>query len=230
MFIKRDVRPSQSISRRFFMALSLALPISLSASLTTVAQPAQEPLEIVALGDSLTAGYQLAPGDGFVPQLQAALDARGHHVIIYNAGVSGDTSAGGLARLDWSIGEGTDAVILELGANDALRGLPPKGTRDNLRQIIERITQRGIPVLLAGMYAPPNLGSSYANHFNTIYPDLATTYDLIFDRFFLEGVAGKKNLNLADAIHPNAQGIHIIVRRILPKVEQLIEQTKQDVQ
>jgi acyl-CoA thioesterase-1 len=191
-------------------------------SFTTARAQVQEPLEIVALGDSLTAGYQLPPGKGFVPQLQAALRARGHLVVVQNAGVSGDTSAGGLARLDWSIPSSASAVIVELGANDALRGVPPEVTRQNLTQIIETLKARGLTILLAGMYAPPNLGLAYANRFNPIYPELAKKYDLIYYPFFLDGVASIKSLNLADGIHPNADGIQIIVQRILPKAEQLI--------
>jgi len=141
---------------------------------------------------------------------------------VQNAGVSGDTSAGGLARLDWSIPSSASAVIVELGANDALRGVPPEVTRQNLTQIIETLKARGLTILLAGMYAPPNLGLAYANRFNPIYPELAKKYDLIYYPFFLDGVASIKSLNLADGIHPNADGIQIIVQRILPKAEQLI--------
>lgn len=180
------------------------------------------PKIIVALGDSLTAGYGLAPGDGFVPQLQAALSRAGHKVTLKNAGVSGDTSTGGLARLDWAVGPDTDAVILELGANDMLRGIAPQVTRKNLQAIISRLKARNIDVLLAGMLAAPNLGTAYAARFNPIYPDLAKTHGLVFYPFFLDGVAGQRDLNLPDGIHPTADGIGVIVKKILPSVETLI--------
>ena len=182
-------------------------------------------IEIFALGDSLTAGYGLPPGDGFTPQLQAALRARGHYVQIVNGGVSGDTSSGGLARLDWVMPDSTDAVIVELGANDALRGISPEITARNLEAIADKLRQRGLPVLLAGMLAPPNLGRRYGDAFNMIYPTLAKRFDMLHYPFFLDGVAGQKTLNLADGIHPNKQGIEVIVSRILPYVEALIDQT-----
>lgn len=222
MLLKRYLEPKPSVSRHLLLLCGTLLWLAMAFSFTTARAQVQEPLEIVALGDSLTAGYQLPPGKGFVPQLQAALRARGHLVVVQNAGVSGDTSAGGLARLDWSIPSSASAVIVELGANDALRGVPPEVTRQNLTQIIETLKARGLTILLAGMYAPPNLGLAYADRFNPIYPELAKKYDLIYYPFFLDGVAGIKNLNLADGIHPNADGIQIIVQRILPKAEQLI--------
>jgi len=222
MIVKRYLEPKLSVSRHLLLLSATLLWLAMGLSFTTAKAQAQEPLEIVALGDSLTAGYQLPPGEGFVPQLQAALRARGHSVMVQNAGVSGDTSAGGLARLDWSIPPSTDAVIVELGANDALRGVAPEVTQQNLTKIIETLQARGLNILLAGMYAPPNLGLAYADRFNPIYPELAKKYDLIYYPFFLDGVAGIKNLNLADGIHPNADGIQIIVQRILPKAEQLI--------
>jgi acyl-CoA thioesterase-1 len=187
---------------------------------------AAEPVRIVALGDSLTAGYGLPPGAAFPEKLQAALRARGHDVEIQNAGVSGDTASGGLARLDWSVPEGTDAVILELGANDALRGLDPAITRRALFEIVERLRGRGIEVLLAGMLAPPNFGPAYGAAFKAAYDDLAARHDLVFYPFFLEGVAAEPSLNLPDGIHPNAQGIDVVVERILPSVEALIERVR----
>ena len=222
MLVKRYLEPKLSVSRHLLLLGAMLLWLATGLSFATAKAQGQEPLEIVALGDSLTAGYQLPPGEGFVPQLQAALRARGHSVVVQNAGVSGDTSAGGLARLDWSIPPSTDAVIVELGANDALRGVAPEVTQQNLTKIIETLQARGLNILLAGMYAPPNLGLAYADRFNPIYPELAKKYDLIYYPFFLDGVAGIKNLNLADGIHPNADGIQIIVQRILPKAEQLI--------
>jgi len=184
------------------------------------------PVVLVALGDSLTAGYGLGPGEGFVPQLQAALSARGHNVHVRNGGVSGDTSTGGLARLDWAVGPDTQAVILELGANDMLRGIAPDVTRANLTAIIKRLQARNIEVMLAGMLAAPNLGEAYAARFNPIYPQLAKQFGPVLYPFFLDGVAGQRGLNLADGIHPNAQGIGVIVDNMLPSVERLLAQVK----
>ncbi|WP_439573980.1 arylesterase [Phreatobacter sp.] len=188
---------------------------------------AQRTIRIVALGDSLTAGYQLTAQDAFPSRLQAALRARGHSVEVENAGVSGDTSTGGLERLDWAVGDGVDAVILELGANDALRGIDPAITRRNLETIITRLKERGIAILLTGMLAPPNMGPDYAAAFNPIFPELARRHGLIFDGFFLEGVAAVPALNLGDGMHPNPRGVAVIVERILPKVEELIAAVRQ---
>jgi acyl-CoA thioesterase-1 len=184
------------------------------------------PVAIVALGDSLTAGYQLPPGDAFPVKLQAALKAKGLDVSVENAGVSGDTSTGGLERLDWAVGDGVDAVILELGANDALRGIDPAVTRRNLDEILARLKARGIAVLLTGMLAPPNMGPQFAAAFNPIFPELAAKHGVLFDPFFLEGVAAVRDLNLADGMHPNARGVDAIVARILPKVEELVAQVR----
>ncbi|MDD9911247.1 MAG: arylesterase [Ahrensia sp.] len=178
---------------------------------------------IVVLGDSLVAGYQLAAGEGFVDQLQIALEEKGIPVEIVGAGVSGDTTSGGLARLDWSVPDGTDGVLLELGANDALRGLPPETTRENLDAMITRLQERGIKVLLAGMLAPPNMGEDYASAFNPIYAELAEEQGVALYPFFLDGVAGEANLNLGDGIHPNPVGIKVIVRKIMPTVERFIQ-------
>ena len=180
---------------------------------------------IVALGDSLTAGYGLPPGQGFAEQLQSVLRARGHDVSVIDAGVSGDTSTGGLARLDWSVPADADAVIVELGANDALRGLDPSITRKALSNIVKRLKVRGQKVLLAGMKAPPNLGDDYAGEFDAIYPELAAAEDVLLYPFFLDGVAADPGLNLADGIHPSADGVARIVEKILPSVEALIAQT-----
>jgi len=183
---------------------------------------ADAPIRIVALGDSLTAGFGL-PGEAAFPvRLEAALRAKGVAVEISNAGVSGDTSSGGLARLDWSVPEGTDGVILELGANDALRGVDPDVTRAALRELLRRLKERGIAVLLTGMRAPPNMGQDYAGAFDAIFPALAAEYDVVFYPFFLDGVAAERALNQADGLHPTAQGVDTIVRRILPKAEELI--------
>lgn len=175
----------------------------------------QTPISIVILGDSLTAGFGLQPGEGFPERLQAAFDARKLNVAVTNAGVSGDTSAGGLARLDWSVPDGTDGVVVELGANDALRGVPPEKTRQNLAGIIERLQSRGVSVMLAGMLAPPNMGPVYGDAFNGIYPDLAAEYDVALYPFFLDGVAAVRDLNLSDGIHPNAKGIEVMVGRFV---------------
>ena len=176
----------------------------------------------MALGDSLTAGYGLAPADGFAPKLETYLRARGLAVRVVNGGVSGDTSSGGLARFDWAVPNEADAIIVELGANDALRGINPDVTRANLTQIIEKSRARSLQILLAGMLAPPNLGPKYSEAFAGIYPDLARKYGVALYPFFLDGVAAQKSLNLADGIHPNAAGIDIIVSRIGPYAERLV--------
>jgi acyl-CoA thioesterase-1 len=190
----------------------------------TQAAQAQTPVHIVALGDSLTAGYGLTDKDGFVPHLQAALAAKGMAAAIANAGVSGDTAPDGLARLDWSVPQGTDAVIVELGANDMLRGIKPDVTRAALDAIIARLTQRHIAVLLCGMRAAPNLGADYGAAFERIYPELAAKYGVLLYPFFLDGVAADLSLMQPDGLHPNAAGVAVIVQRILPKVLDLIGQ------
>ncbi|MDX2290348.1 MAG: arylesterase [Hyphomicrobiaceae bacterium] len=179
-------------------------------------------VRIVALGDSLTAGYGLAPSAAFPVQLATALKSRGHNVEIINAGVSGDTTAGGLERLDWAVGADADAVILELGANDALRGIPPDRVRQNLAMILDRLQARRLPVLVAGMRAIGNWGDTYTKAFDPIFPDLARQHGFLLYPFFLEGVATEPRLNLDDGLHPNADGIAKIVEGILPKVEELI--------
>jgi acyl-CoA thioesterase-1 len=183
---------------------------------------AERPVNIVALGDSLTAGYGLAANEAFPAQLQRALKAKGVAVNVVNAGVSGDTATGGLARLDWSVPDGADAVILELGANDALRGFDPAVTRKALDAMLRRLQARKIPVLLCGMIAPPNLGPEYGRTFNAIYPDLAAQTGAILYPFFLAGVAADPKLNQSDGLHPTAAGVAVIVDRILPQVEELI--------
>lgn len=183
---------------------------------------AERPLKIVALGDSLTAGLGLPAQSSFPVRLEQALRAKGHNVSVYNAGVSGDTASGGLARLDWSVPDDADAVLVELGANDGLRGIDPAITRRALDAIIARLQARGVSVLLAGMRAPRNLGPDYVRDFDSIFPELAAKYGLVFDPFFLEGVATEAALNQADGLHPSAAGVDAIVSRILPKVEELI--------
>jgi acyl-CoA thioesterase I len=194
--------------------------------LVGAAGAAERPVRIVALGDSLTAGFQLAANESFPARLEAALKAKGVAVEVVNAGVSGDTTSGGLARLDWSVPEGTDAVILELGANDMLRGVDPALTRATLEAIIVRLKSRGIEVLLSGMLTAPNLGVDFAREFNRIYPDLAAVHDLVFDPFFVADIVRNPKLNLSDGLHPNAAGVAVIVNRILPKVEALIARVR----
>lgn len=190
------------------------------------AHAADRPVRIVVLGDSLSAGFGLAAPDALPAKLERALKAKGHNVMIENAGVSGDTAAGGLARLDWSVADGTDAVILELGANDALRGADPKQTRASLETIIRKLKERRIAVLLAGMLAPRNLGPDYAKAFDAIYPELAAEHGLLLYPFILDGVAGDRALNQGDGIHPTAAGVDIMVKGLLPKAEELLARVK----
>ena len=190
------------------------------ATSRTAAVPAGTgPIRLVALGDSLMAGYELPQSAAFPVVLEKALRARGHNVEVANAGVSGDTTSGGLERLDWSVPEGTDGVILELGANDMLRGIDPRIPRRALEAIVARLKERGIPVMLAGMYASRNLGPDYVTKFDSIYPDIAKEHDLVLYPFFLEGVAGERALNLPDGMHPTQKGVEMIVERIVPTVE-----------
>ncbi|MBX9845587.1 MAG: arylesterase [Xanthobacteraceae bacterium] len=191
-----------------------------------VAGAAERTVKIVALGDSLMAGYQLPAQDAFPVQLERALRAKGLAVDVANAGVSGDTSSGGLSRLDWSVPDGTDAVILELGANDMLRAVDPKVTREALTEIVRRLKERRIEVLLCGMQAARNLGADYARAFDPIYPDLAAANGLVFYPFFLDGVVGDARLNQSDGLHPTAAGVARIVAGILPKVEELIARVR----
>jgi acyl-CoA thioesterase-1 len=181
---------------------------------------------IVAFGDSLTAGLGLSEKDSFPAQLERALKARGQQVKVVNAGVSGDTAAAGLARLDWAMPDDASAVIVELGANDALQGLDPAATKATLEKIITELRARGLPILLAGMEAPPNLGKEYVEQFRALYADLAQRYDLILYPFFLDGVALDDNYTLGDGMHPNAEGVARIVDGILPKVEELLVKAK----
>jgi acyl-CoA thioesterase-1 len=187
---------------------------------------AGKPVKIVVLGDSLSAGLGLSGPDAFPSKLGAALKAKGTVAEVINAGVSGDTATGGLGRVGWSVPDGTDAVILELGANDALRGVNPEVTRKALDGILQNFRSRNIPVLLAGMLSPPNMGADYARDFDGIFPALAKKYDALFYPFFLEGVAAKPELNQRDGMHPNSAGVDMIVERILPKVEELIGRVK----
>jgi len=178
-----------------------------------------KPIKMVVLGDSLSAGLGLSASSAFPARLQKSLEAKGIAVDMINAGVSGDTTSGGRDRLDWSVPEGTEAVILELGANDALRGIDPRVTRAALTDILTRLKARKIAVLLCGMVAPPNYGSDYSARFNAIYPELAKSFGVPLYPFFLEGVASDARLNQADGLHPTAEGVDMIVKNILPTVE-----------
>jgi acyl-CoA thioesterase-1 len=203
---------------RTFLCLLTGLMLTWPAA----AQQAGKPVKLVVLGDSLSAGYGLPAPAAFPVRLQKALADKGIKVEMINAGVSGDTTSGGLGRLDWSVPEGTQGVILELGANDALRGIDPKIPRAALAEIIQRLQQRKVAVLLCGMLAPPNYGADYAEKFNAIYPDLARQFGVPLYPFFLEGVAGDTRLALPDGMHPTAEGIDIMVKNILPAVEAFI--------
>jgi acyl-CoA thioesterase-1 len=195
--------------------------------LVLLGMPAQaREIKLLAFGDSLTAGYGLPKDDGFTEQLQNALQAEGQvggrDVVVINAGVSGDTSAGGRSRLGWALADKPDAVLLELGANDGLRGLDPKVTHENLDAILSRLAALGIPVLFVGMKAPPNLGEDYGREYRAVFSELSARYDVVFYPFFLEGVAGKPALNQDDGIHPNPKGVATVVARILPAARELL--------
>ena len=207
-------------------ALLLCIPVValLLAPHRIEAEP--RPAVIVAFGDSLTAGLGLPQDQAFPAQLEAALKARGHNVTVVNAGVSGDTASVALARLDWALPDDASAVIVELGGNDALQGIPPEGTKKALTAIIETLQARGLPVLLAGMEAPRNMGNDYVEEFRAIYTDLAAQYDVVFYPFFLEGAALTDGMMQGDGIHPSAKGVAAIVEGILPKVEELLARVK----
>ena len=201
------------------LVLGMALMAGGTAFAQTPAAGDTKPIKMVVLGDSLSAGLGLSASSAFPVRLQKALKTNGIAVDIINAGVSGDPSSGGRDRLDWSVPEGTDAVILELGANDALRGTNPTVTRAALTDILRRLKARKIAVLLCGMLAPPNYGSDYSARFNAIYPELAKSFGVPLYPFFLEGVATDARLNQADGLHPTAEGVDVIVKNILPTVE-----------
>lgn len=199
--------------------LGLCLSVFLHAQQLQANDTVESTKRLLVLGDSLTAGYGLVEEEAFPMQLQKALQQAGHNVKVINAGVSGDTTAGGLARLEWALTDVPHLVLIELGGNDALRGLPPEETFTNLDAILGRLKRAGVPVILAGMQAPRNLGEDYVAAFNQVYLRLAGKYEISFYPFFLEGVVQKQSLNQADGIHPNATGVTIIVDRILPTVE-----------
>jgi acyl-CoA thioesterase-1 len=210
--------------QRFAVAFAMAGLVF--SGLVGIANAVERTIKVVALGDSLTAGFQLRGSAAFPVQLERALKAKGFAVEVANAGVSGDTSSGGLARLDWSVPEGTDAVILELGANDMLRGIDPKVTRDALSEIVQRLKARRIEVLLCGMLAAPNMGADYGRAFDAIYPELAAANDLLLYPFFLEGVVADPKLNIGDGLHPTGEGVAKIVSGILPKVEAVLARVR----
>lgn len=205
-----------------FAALALALAALLSPGPGPARAMDHETLTLVALGDSLTAGYDLPARAAFPAVLERALRERGHDVRVINAGVSGDTAAGGLARLDWSVPEEADGVILALGANDMLRGLDPEATERTLREIVERLERRSVSVMMVGMVAAPNMGEAYRARFDRIFPDIARDHDLLLYPFFLDGVIQQPGLMLRDGIHPNEAGVERMVAQILPVVEDFI--------
>jgi acyl-CoA thioesterase-1 len=211
---------ARAVERRYGFFMHIAV---LMLALMTVANPAwaeaTKPIKLVVLGDSLSAGLGLPAQEAFPAKLQKALQAKGIAADMINAGVSGDTSSGGRDRLDWSVPEGTEGVIVELGANDAMRGIDPDLTRAALTDIVGRLKARKIAVMLCGMLAPPNFGADYGARFNSIYPDLAKQFDLPLYPFFLDGVAADAKLNQADGIHPTAEGVDIVVNNMLPTVE-----------
>ncbi len=184
------------------------------------------PVRLLVFGDSLVAGYGLPHEQGFEQQLQAALTKDGYQVSILDGGVSGDTSAGGRARIDWALGDHPDAAIVELGANDGLRGSDPGQMQANLTAVLDTLDAHHVPTLLTGMEAPPNLGPAYGAQFRGVYAALSKRPGLLFDRFFLDGVAGKPSLNQADGIHPNPHGVMLVVARIKPAVEALLKKVK----
>lgn len=221
--LARRLPPAYGAFARGATALALAVAVMSGVTGALPSAGAARPLRLVAFGDSLTAGYMLPDADAFPVRLQAALKKQGRDVEVVNAGVSGDTSADGLARLDWSLGEGADAVILELGANDMLRGLDPKMTEANLAKMLEALQAKHVKVLLVGMRAPPSMGPEYQQSFAAIYPALAKRYAVPLYPFFLEGVIGDRKLHLADQLHPTGEGVGVIVQKILPDVDKLLD-------
>jgi acyl-CoA thioesterase-1 len=216
-------REVQILARLATFAIAAA---AFSLAVMAGAAAGERPVKIVAFGDSLTAGYGLPVADAFPAKLARALEAKGIQAQVVNAGVSGDTTSGGLARLEWSVPRDADAIILELGANDAMRGIDPDVTKKALTAILSRLKEQGVVVLLCGMYAPPNMGKDFEREYRQMYPELARTYDAILYPFFLDGVAGIAELNQPDKIHPTAQGVDLIVEKILPKVEELVARVK----
>ena len=207
--------------------LLLVQAVAFAVVLAAASPVAARTIRLVVLGDSLTAGLGLPPGKAFPDRLQAALRARGLDVDVLNAGVSGDTAADGLGRYDWAVPANADALIVELGANDMLRGLEPEATKKALSAILDKAHAARLPTLIAGMRAAPNLGAEYDRAFDAIYPALAKDHDVALYPFFLDGVAGDPKLNQADGMHPTAEGVDAIVERIAPSVEEILKQVKQ---
>jgi acyl-CoA thioesterase I len=210
------------ISKTLLSIVLLLIILGVGQVLCVGTAVAAQPIKILALGTSLTQGYGLPPGTEFTVQLQAALKQAGVDAVVINAGVSGDTSAGGLARLDWSLADHPDEAILELGSNDMLRGIAPAETEKNLRAILVKLKAAHVKVLLTGMHAQRNLGAEYVSQFDAIYPRLARDYNVLFYPFILDGVALNPELNQADGMHPNPAGVKVIVARILPFVKKLV--------
>ena len=206
-----------------FKAALIHFTVILAAFAVNPAHAAERALQMVGFGDSLMAGYQLAPGDAYPARLEAALKAEGVDVTIANAGVSGDPTSAGLARIDWSVPDGTDAVILELGANDALRGVPPQETERNLDAMLTRLKERGIAVILMGMLAPPNMGAEFGEKFNAIFPRLAEKHGAALYPFFLDGVVAQSALQLEDGMHPNPQGVDVMVEKSLRAMREFLK-------
>jgi acyl-CoA thioesterase-1 len=223
-FLRSAISPANKAgqSRRGLLAVAAVLHILTM----TGARAAATPIRLLVLGDSLTSGYGLPASEGFQAQLQAALRARGQDVALIDGAVSGDTTAGGRARLDWVLADGADAAIVELGANDGLRGVDPKEMEANLAAILDTLAAHHIPVLLTGMYAPPNLGSDYQAAFRAVFDRLGRRPGILYDPFFLEGVATIDDLNQADRMHPNAAGVRHIVQRLLPMIETLLARAR----
>lgn len=205
----------------YLRAMLKIIAVFAAVVMLTQATSAQT-ITILALGDSLTAGYGLQPSEAFPVKLEQALKAKGHDVVVVNAGVSGDTALDGLSRLDWALSEEVDAAIVEFGANDALRGLQPAQAEAAIDGILAKLAEKKIPTLLAGMRAPPNLGPEYMSAFDGMYARLAGKHEALLYPFFLDGVAADIKLNQADGMHPNAAGVDVIVARMLPVVEELV--------
>ena len=218
------------VARVQMLALAASVALACAAATPALGQSAApadtRPVKLVALGDSLTAGLGLPVDATFTARLEQALRGKGLAVDVANAGVSGDTSTDGLARLDWSVPDDTDGVIVELGANDALRGIDPKRTRWAIESIVRQLSERHVVVLIAGMRAPPNMGAEFTAAFDAIYPDLAKQFDCLYYPFFLDDVAAREAFNQHDGMHPNAAGVDVIVARMLPKVEELVARAR----
>ena len=220
--IRREIRRGPTYGALQGVIQAVVVAAALLGLTGMVCAQTPRPLTLVALGDSLTAGYGLPERAAFPAVLESALRADGWRVTVMNAGVSGDTASDGLARLDWSVGKDADAVLLELGANDMLRGINPAVTRTALDSIVAKLKARGVKTMIAGMYASPTLGKEYVSAFQSIYPDLSKKYGAPLYPFFLSGVAGSPSLELADGMHPNVQGVQTIVAKILPSVESFL--------